>query len=315
MNMKLKAVLPFAIPALVFLLFYLGCSNDNGTEPATTGTLEIKSTPTGAAIFIDGVDKDKQTPSTFSKVEPDSYSVSLTRALYEDWDTTVAVAAGKKTIVNAALVGHEFVLTVNVIGQGSVIVSPDQEPYCCGDLVELTAEPNQGNVFEGWSGALTGDQSPDTISMTADKNVTATFSEIMEVIGGIRLADGGTLVRPIAFLDTSRTDTIVIFRSTGWIGDPETGDFAIQFYPQGLDSLDAIVAAFDDVNGNSAIDEDEPMGWWDLDGDGSWEHPDDVVTLRPGEGVYDADVVLYPRQRSASPTMRKQPTEAILEFR
>ncbi len=69
-------------------------------------------------------------------------------------------------------------LTVGVVGQGSVTKLPDQAQYNTGSIVQLTATPNPGWVFAGWSGDLTGSTNPASITMTADKNITATFTQI-----------------------------------------------------------------------------------------------------------------------------------------
>ncbi|GLB53476.1 hypothetical protein NBRC110019_25170 [Neptunitalea chrysea] len=65
-------------------------------------------------------------------------------------------------------------LTTAVTGQGSV--SPSSGTYDEGTSVSLTATPNTGWQFDGWSGGYTGN--PTTITMDADKSITATFSEI-----------------------------------------------------------------------------------------------------------------------------------------
>ncbi|MFN2170923.1 MAG: InlB B-repeat-containing protein [Candidatus Promineifilaceae bacterium] len=71
-----------------------------------------------------------------------------------------------------------YTLTVNTSGNGSVTKSLDQETYPAGTIVTLTAEPDEGWQFDSWSGNLTGNTNPTTITMDANKTVTATFSEI-----------------------------------------------------------------------------------------------------------------------------------------
>ncbi|MFQ5415477.1 MAG: DUF1349 domain-containing protein [Myxococcota bacterium] len=66
-------------------------------------------------------------------------------------------------------------LTVNVVGGGSVTKSPDQGSYACGDQVTLTAVANVGNAFTDWSGDVTSTVNPLILTMSADRNVTATF--------------------------------------------------------------------------------------------------------------------------------------------
>jgi hypothetical protein len=211
-----------------------------------------------------------------------------------------------------------YALTINITGQGSVAKSPDNSKYTSGTSVELTADPDSGYAFENWSGDLEGTANPDTIEMTEDRVVTATFAEVppITLIGTIALAEGGDLVSPIAFLDSSHGSRIVIFRNAGWMADSATGEFIIQFDPEDIDSFEAIVTGFDDINKNQAVDTNEPIGWWDVDGDSNWTQddgtgdPDDYVTLRPGDTITGAEVLLYPTS-SGSPAARKQPSGII----
>ena len=69
-----------------------------------------------------------------------------------------------------------YTLTVSTIGSGSVTRSPDQTSYTSGSAVSLTAIPASGQLFTGWSGAATGTTNPLTITMDANKSITANFS-------------------------------------------------------------------------------------------------------------------------------------------
>jgi uncharacterized repeat protein (TIGR02543 family) len=69
-------------------------------------------------------------------------------------------------------------LTVTVAGSGSVAKNPDQGSYYPGSQVELTATPDAGYSFSGWSGDATGAANPLTVMMDADKAITATFTQI-----------------------------------------------------------------------------------------------------------------------------------------
>ncbi len=66
-------------------------------------------------------------------------------------------------------------LATNVVGNGTVSRDPDLPAYNCGDLVQLTANPDPGWTFASWSGDLTGNTNPATISMDRASIVTATF--------------------------------------------------------------------------------------------------------------------------------------------
>jgi uncharacterized repeat protein (TIGR02543 family) len=71
-----------------------------------------------------------------------------------------------------------FTLDVTVTGSGTVIKNPDQAAYGCDDVVSLTANPTAGWEFSGWSGDLVSATNPDTITMDADKTVTAIFTQV-----------------------------------------------------------------------------------------------------------------------------------------
>ncbi|MCE5229772.1 DUF1349 domain-containing protein [bacterium] len=70
-----------------------------------------------------------------------------------------------------------FALVVNVAGNGTVTKNPDRVAYDAGDVVQLTAVPNDASaVFSGWSGALTGNQNPAQVTIQGDTVVTANFA-------------------------------------------------------------------------------------------------------------------------------------------
>jgi pectate lyase len=72
--------------------------------------------------------------------------------------------------------GQFFTLTTNVSGSGTVTRNPNAPSYASGTVVTLTATPASGFQFAGWSGDLTGSANPATITMNANKTVTATFT-------------------------------------------------------------------------------------------------------------------------------------------
>jgi uncharacterized repeat protein (TIGR02543 family) len=71
-------------------------------------------------------------------------------------------------------------LTITLVGNGNVSQS-NPGPFLPGDAVELTATPDEGWVFAGWSGDLTGSDNPASILMDASKSVTATFTQVTAV--------------------------------------------------------------------------------------------------------------------------------------
>jgi uncharacterized repeat protein (TIGR02543 family) len=66
-------------------------------------------------------------------------------------------------------------VTVNPIGGGTVTKNPSQATYHYGEVVTLTAVPNPGWTFTGWSGDLGGTTNPANLIINGNKSVTATF--------------------------------------------------------------------------------------------------------------------------------------------
>jgi len=78
--------------------------------------------------------------------------------------------------ISATFAQNEYTLTINIVGDGSVVKSPDKASYIHGEVVELTATASSGWTFSGWSGDLSSLVNPATFTMTGDKTVTATFT-------------------------------------------------------------------------------------------------------------------------------------------
>jgi len=70
-----------------------------------------------------------------------------------------------------------FPLTVDIVGNGSVIKNPDQIGYYFGETVTLTATADPGWAFTGWSGDASGSTNPLTVQITDNTNITATFTQ------------------------------------------------------------------------------------------------------------------------------------------
>src|SRR5450830_726295 len=71
---------------------------------------------------------------------------------------------------------YALTTTASPSAGGSFRRSPDASSYAPGTVVTLTASPVAGYVFTGWSGALSGTKNPATVTMDANKKVTASFA-------------------------------------------------------------------------------------------------------------------------------------------
>jgi uncharacterized repeat protein (TIGR02543 family) len=87
-----------------------------------------------------------------------------------------------RTLV-AHFTANTFTLNVTAVN-GSVVKNPNQTSYNSGSTVQLTATPNSGYVFTSWSGDATGSNNPLTVTMNANKNITANFTAVAPNILG-----------------------------------------------------------------------------------------------------------------------------------
>lgn len=75
----------------------------------------------------------------------------------------------------AALATHP--LNVTTVGAGTVERSPEQTAYPHATTVDLTAVPDPGWQFVGWSGDTTATSNPLTVAMNRTREITATFAQ------------------------------------------------------------------------------------------------------------------------------------------
>jgi len=107
---------------------------------------------------------------------------------------------------------------------GTVAKSPDQATYQHGDTVTLTAAPASGYHFTGWSGDLTGSTNPATVTMDADKSVTAGFA--VNTYGLNVTATNGSVSKTPDKASYNHGDTVTLlatanagYNFTNWSGD------------------------------------------------------------------------------------------------
>ncbi len=100
---------------------------------------------------------------------------------------TVSMTATRTCTAGYTLVANYILsVAVNPSGGGTVASVPAgiscgvdcTESYNSGTLVTLTATPKGGYSFASWTGACLGQTSVCTISMNADKSITANFSTV-----------------------------------------------------------------------------------------------------------------------------------------
>jgi len=115
--------------------------------------------------------------------------VQLTATPAEEWnfivwvgdvfgsDNPITLTIDENPSVTAYFTQNEYLLTVEIVGNGTVSRNPNQGNFHKGDEVTLTANPANGWTFAGWSGDLTGSENPATITIEGETNITATFTQ------------------------------------------------------------------------------------------------------------------------------------------
>src|SRR5450759_1867595 len=126
---------------------------------------------------------------------------------------TFTLNANRILVANFALNAYTFTITAS---NGVVVRNPDQLTYNHGSAVQLTATPNSGYTFTSWSGDATGSTNPLTVTMTANKVITANFTLISS--GGGTTVNLGTAANYVIFSNTAITNPSASSVITGNIG-------------------------------------------------------------------------------------------------
>ncbi|MCG8605122.1 Ig-like domain-containing protein [bacterium] len=204
-------------------------------------------------------------------------------------DQTVELAGGVRlqgtfsSDVDWAVIGFEIkagsggsqdpqaILTIATSGNGSVNLSPEGGLYPLGTEVLLTANPNAGWNFAGWSGDATGTASPITLTMDSNKSVTANFVESPPAQHSLSTSvsgNGSISVLPSGpEYPTGTTVSVTATAATGWVFTGWSGDLVGAVNPIMLvmDSPKSVTAEFIEnavpvaVDDTFALDEDDTL--------------------------------------------------------
>jgi uncharacterized repeat protein (TIGR02543 family) len=135
--------------------------------------------------------------------------------------------AGNKTLVaHFGLIAGTFTLNTTAVN-GTVAKLPNTASYNSGATVVLTPTPATGFVFSSWSGDATGTASPLTVTMNANKNITANFTAI--VAGTFTLnvtAVNGTVVKNPSLLSYTNGASVQLTATpnSGYVFSSWSGD-------------------------------------------------------------------------------------------
>jgi hypothetical protein len=181
---------------ILFILLFLGCDfNDNTTISPTTATFDknpSSQTDIVVTMSLNGNTLDAVRDGSGDLVLDSDYSVSGSRVtIYKSYlaEQTVGslklifdFSAGNDpaltvTINDTTQTEENYTLNIVVNGTGTTDPMPGTYDYAAGTNISVTAVPANAAAFTGWSGAATGTANPVTVTMDADKTLTASFAD------------------------------------------------------------------------------------------------------------------------------------------
>jgi hypothetical protein len=137
-------------------------------------------------------------------------------------------------------------LTIVETGAGHVTVSPNAPFYSSGQTVSLTAIPDLGQSFIGWSGVVAGSQNPLSLAVDSSTVITAAFTArphlqvgtVLEglVEGGFRLTVKGefgsayTIIGSSNLIDWDPVAALTNTYGTSQMTDPAGTNRPYRFY-------------------------------------------------------------------------------------
>ena len=208
--------------------FTLESSGGGDAGSGGTGSLTVTSTPSGAAISVDGEDMDATTPSTFDG-PPGSYSVRISLQGYASAEKVGTIVSGEDTPVDFTL-GSSGGNTNSGSGTGSIFFSSNQY---------------------GASVILDGVEIQDEVTPFKISNIPAGNYAVSGVLNGKQTATQTILVKSgrlseVTFLFPSGADTHSSYSETvdfssgfttdGSYGSGDSGYLTLQSLPAGADA-------------------------------------------------------------------------------
>ena len=109
----------------------------------------------------------------------------------------VTVNVTKNMNVTATF-AQSFTITTSAIpnGGGTVTLNPNKATYAPGEQVQVTATANSGYSFTNWSGALSGTNPSQTVTVNGNLNIVANFSAAQYTFTATSSGNGGVSWTP-----------------------------------------------------------------------------------------------------------------------
>ena len=119
--------------------------------------------------------------------------------------TTVTIDSDKTIIANFSRITH--MLTIEVNGAGSVNPSVGNHTYTDGTVLNISATPDTGHQFDGWTGEVAdASLASTTVIIDSDKTIIANFSKAQPttLLLGAIIAGGIAAISGVVWLVARR---------------------------------------------------------------------------------------------------------------
>jgi hypothetical protein len=163
-----------------------------GTNCTLTTSVTPSSTAGSIAVSPAGTSFSCGTQITVTATPAQYYSLTGFSGAVSGTTNPQTFTLNANSTVTAAFAQTSFPINTTIVGPGTVVANPADtgSGYLAGTMVQLTATPNSGSTFSGFSGDLTGTANPQTITVNAVQNVTATFASALITKDAVSHASG-----------------------------------------------------------------------------------------------------------------------------
>ncbi|MEX2428076.1 MAG: malectin domain-containing carbohydrate-binding protein, partial [Bacteroidales bacterium] len=209
---------------------------ENATYTITFMFAEIYQTSAGTRVFNVSLEGEEVISNLdiFAKVGKDAAFDETFEVTIIDGEINIGFSASVNNakisaikIMSDVFEGDTYTLSTNVQANGVIEADPAEGPYPAGSNVVLTATPDPGYKFDGWSGDLAGIENPVILYMNSDKNISATFVETNWYTVTTSATNGMISMNPDEGIYGYTEGTEVTFTAipderymfTGWSGD------------------------------------------------------------------------------------------------
>jgi len=147
----------------------------------------------------------------------------------------------------------QYTLTVTAGEGGSIDNTGDT--YNENSSVTITATPDTGYTFSGWTGDASGNTNPLTVNMTGNKNITVSFEQLNTDITASIYFENSTCKCPLATLGDSADINGVTFTVV------DNSTIAGQIAAGNINLCTTLVTSMDNLFVDSSFNSD--IGFWD----------------------------------------------------